>query len=325
VRISGQDAIRGTFTHRHVGWTDNDSGVRYFPLQNLSDTQGRFDCFNSPLSEFGVLGFEFGYSLASPDTLLIWEAQFGDFANGAQVIIDQFLSSSEDKWNRISGLVMFLPHGYEGQGPEHSSARLERFLQLCAEDNMQVCNLTTPAQVFHALRRQIHRKWRKPLIVMTPKSLLRTRASFSPREELSSGGFQRLIDDKSIDDKAAKKVRRVMFCSGKIYYDLLAHREELGRKDVALVRLEQFHPFPSDAARAALARYSKATEALWVQEEPQNMGGWSFVRPFFEEVVGKLPLRYAGRAASASPATGSSESHKLEQQMIMQDAFKGLS
>ena len=247
VRISGQDAIRGTFTHRHVGWTDSESGVRYFAMKNLSEDQGRFDCYNSPLSEFGVLGFEFGYSLASPDTLLIWEAQFGDFANGAQVIIDQFLSSSEDKWNRISGLVMFLPHGYEGQGPEHSSARLERFLQLCAEDNMQVCNLTTPAQMFHALRRQIHRKWRKPLIIMTPKSLLRTRQSFSPREELSDGGFQRLIDDKSIDDKGAKKVRRLMFCSGKIYYDLLAHREELGRNDVALIRLEQFYPFPTDA------------------------------------------------------------------------------
>lgn len=324
VRISGQDAIRGTFTHRHVGWTDSESGVRYFAMQNLSEDQGRFDCYNSPLSEFAVLGFEFGYSLASPDTLLIWEAQFGDFANGAQVIIDQFLSSSEDKWNRISGLVMFLPHGYEGQGPEHSSARLERFLQLCAEDNMQVCNLTTPAQMFHALRRQIHRKWRKPLIIMTPKSLLRTRQSFSPREELSDGGFQRLIDDKSIDDKGAKKVRRLMFCSGKIYYDLLAHREELGRDDVALVRLEQFYPFPTDAAKAAIARYSEATEVLWVQEEPKNMGGWAFVRPFLEEVVGKLPLRYAGRANSASPATGSSESHKLEQQMNMQGAFADL-
>ena len=324
VRISGQDAIRGTFTHRHVGWTDSDSGVRFFAMKNLSEDQGRFDCYNSPLSEFGVLGFEFGYSLASPDTLLIWEAQFGDFANGAQVIIDQFLSSSEDKWNRISGLVMFLPHGYEGQGPEHSSARLERFLQLCAEDNMQVCNLTTPAQMFHALRRQIHRKWRKPLIIMTPKSLLRTRQSFSPREELSDGGFQRLIDDKSIDDAGAKKVRRLMFCSGKIYYDLLAHREELGRNDVALIRLEQFYPFPTDAAKAAIARYSKATEVLWVQEEPKNMGGWSFVRPFLEEVVGTLPLRYAGRANSASPATGSSESHKLEQQMNMQGAFADL-
>ncbi len=324
VRISGQDAIRGTFTHRHVGWTDNDSGERYFAMQNLSEGQGRFDCYNSPLSEFAVLGFEFGYSLASPDTLLIWEAQFGDFANGAQVIIDQFLSSSEDKWNRISGLVMFLPHGYEGQGPEHSSARLERFLQLCAEDNMQVCNLTTPAQMFHALRRQILRKWRKPLIIMTPKSLLRTRQSFSPREALSDGGFQRLIDDESIDDKGAQKVRRLMFCSGKVYYDLLAHREELGREDVAIIRLEQFYPFPTEAAKAAIARYAKATEVLWVQEEPKNMGGWAFVRPFFEEVVGKLPLRYAGRAASASPATGSSESHKLEQQINMQGAFADL-
>ncbi len=321
VRISGQDSIRGTFTHRHCGWTDNDSGIRYFALQNLSDDQGRFDCYNSPLSEFGVLGFEFGYSLASPDTLLIWEAQFGDFVNGAQVIIDQFLSSSEDKWNRISGLVMFLPHGYEGQGPEHSSARLERFLQMCAEDNMQVCNLTTPGQMFHVLRRQIRRKWRKPLIIMTPKSLLRTRQSFTPREELTNGTFARLIDDPDIKDEAAQKVRRVMFCSGKVYYDLHAHREELGRNDVALVRLEQFYPFPAEAARAALARYANATDVLWVQEEPKNMGGWTFARPLFEEVVGDLPLRYAGRAASASPATGSHESHALEQKMIMQEAF----
>lgn len=324
VRISGQDAIRGTFTHRHVGWTDNESNVRYFAMQNLAPDQGRFDCFNSPLSEFGVLGFEFGYSLASPNTLLIWEAQFGDFANGAQVIIDQFVSSSEDKWNRISGLVMFLPHGYEGQGPEHSSARLERFLQLCAEDNMQVCNLTSPAQVFHALRRQIHRKWRKPLVVMTPKSLLRTRESFSPREELSSGGFQRLIDDSAVDDKSAKKVRRVMFCSGKVYYDLAKHRDELGRKDVAIVRVEQFYPFPADAAQAAMKRYSKATEVFWVQEEPKNMGGWAFIRPYLEEVIGTLPLKYAGRVPSASPATGSNAAHKLEQDMIMKAAFADL-
>lgn len=324
VRISGQDAIRGTFTHRHVGWTDNDSGVRYFPLQHLGENQGRFDCYNSPLSEFGVLGFEFGYSLASPDTLLIWEAQFGDFANGAQVIIDQFLSSCEDKWNRLSGLVMFLPHGYEGQGPEHSSARLERFLQLCAEDNIQVCNLTSPAQMFHALRRQIHRKWRKPLVIMTPKSLLRTRESFSPREELSHGGFKRLIDDASIDDAAAKKVQRVMFCSGKVYYDLLHHREELGRTDVAIVRVEQFYPFPRAAAGAAMARYPEAKDVFWVQEEPKNMGGWTFIRPRLEGLVGDCSVRYAGRAASASPATGSHEAHKLEQDMIMQAAFADL-
>jgi len=324
VRISGQDAIRGTFTHRHVGWTDNETGQRFFPMNNLDPAQGRFDCFNSPLSEFGVLGFEFGYSLASPDTLLIWEAQFGDFANGAQVIIDQFLSSSEDKWNRISGLVMFLPHGYEGQGPEHSSARLERFLQLCAEDNMQVCNLSSPAQMFHALRRQIHRKWRKPLIIMTPKSLLRTRESFSPREELSHGGFKRLIDDPALDDKAAKKVRRVMFCTGKVYYDLVHKREELGRKDVAIVRVEQLYPFPRVEAGKAMERYAKAKEVYWVQEEPKNMGGWTFIRSRLEGLVGDCKIQYAGRAASASPATGSNEAHKLEQDMIMQAAFADL-
>ncbi len=321
VRISGQDAIRGTFTHRHCGWTDVDTGKRHFALQNLTPDQGKFICYNSPLSEFGVLGFEFGYSLASPETLLIWEAQFGDFANGAQVIIDQFLSSSEDKWNRISGLVMFLPHGYEGQGPEHSSARLERFLQLCAEDNMQVCNLTTPGQMFHVLRRQIHRKWRKPLIIMTPKSLLRTRASFTPREELIEGSFQRLIGDDSAKPKA---VRRVMLCSGKVYYDLIAERDKLETKNVAVLRVEQLYPFPAQALQNALGRYPKASEVVWVQEEPQNMGGWMFVRPLLEEVIGDLPLRYVGRDASASPATGSSESHKLEQQMIMQAAYAEL-
>ncbi len=321
IRISGQDAIRGTFTHRHCGWTDNNTGERYFALQNLESEQGTFSCYNSPLSEFGVLGFEFGYSLASPNTLLIWEAQFGDFANGAQVIIDQFLSSSEDKWNRISGLVMFLPHGYEGQGPEHSSARLERFLQMCAEDNMQVCNLTTPGQMFHVLRRQIHRKWRKPLVIMTPKSLLRTRASFSPRDVLTDGAFQRMIDDDTVKPKS---VRRVMLCSGKVYYDLLAERDKLGRKDVALLRVEQLYPFPAQAVKGALDRYAKATEVFWVQEEPKNMGSWTFIRPHLEAVIGELPLKYVGRRESASPATGSAESHKLEQEMIMQAAYADL-
>jgi len=323
VRISGQDVVRGTFTHRHAGWTDTKTGERYFPLAGLAREQAKFQVHNSPLSEFAVVGFEFGYSLMAPETLVIWEAQFGDFANGAQVIIDQFLSSSEDKWNRLSGLVMFLPHGYEGQGPEHSSARLERFLQLCAEDNMQVCNLTSPAQMFHALRRQIHRQWRKPLIIMTPKSLLRTRSSFSPLEGFIEGSsFQRLIDDTTSD---AGKVTRVLACSGKVYYDLLAAREERSRDDVAIIRVEQLYPFPSQGLKKALARYPNAKDVRWVQEEPKNMGGWTFVRSCFEETIGDTrTLRFVGRPASASPATGSSESHKLEQDMIMRDAYDEL-
>ncbi len=324
VRLSGQDAMRGTFTHRHVGWIDHQTEERLLPLATLPGATGRFEVYNSPLSEFAVLGFEFGYSLAAPQTLVIWEAQFGDFSNGAQVIIDQFISSSEDKWNRISGLVMFLPHGYEGQGPEHSSARLERFLQMCAEDNMQVCNLSTPAQMFHALRRQINRKWRKPLVVMTPKSLLRTRASFSPLSELTDSGFQRMIDD---DTSNPASVRRVLMCTGKVYYDLLAARTERGRDDVAIVRVEQLYPFPEQGLAAALARYPAARELLWVQEEPQNMGAWTFMRPQLESLAqGRWTApQFVGREASASPATGSPESHKFEQNQILEEAFAALS
>ncbi|MEX1363373.1 MAG: 2-oxoglutarate dehydrogenase E1 component [Nannocystaceae bacterium] len=320
VRLSGQDAMRGTFTHRHAGWIDNTTEARYVPLAALPGARGRFEVINSPLSEFAVLGFEFGYSLAAPQTLVIWEAQFGDFANGAQVIIDQFISSSEDKWNRISGLVMLLPHGYEGQGPEHSSARLERFLQLCAEDNMQVCNFTTPAQLFHALRRQIVRKWRKPLVVMTPKSLLRTRESFSPLTELSDGHFQRVIDDDTV---VPHRVHRVLLCSGKVYYDLVAARSERKREDVAIVRVEQLYPFPEVELAEVRARYGGAREVCWVQEEPYNMGAWSFVSPRLEALAGDRwqPPRFVGREASASPATGSPESHKFEQAKIMEEAF----
>jgi 2-oxoglutarate dehydrogenase E1 component len=322
VRMSGQDVVRGTFTHRHAGWSDVNTGERYIPLQHLGEGQGRFDVYNSPLSEFAVAGFEFGYSLAAPDTLVIWEAQFGDFVNGAQVIIDQFMSSSEDKWNRISGLTMFLPHGYEGQGPEHSSARLERFLQLCAEDNMQVCNLTSPAQMFHVLRRQVLRPWRKPLIIMTPKSLLRSRPSFSPLREFVEGGFRRFIDDEV---QAPEKVRRVMACSGKIYYELSAARDAGKHEHVAIVRVEQLYPFPQQAFAEALERYPAATELLWIQEEPQNMGAWTFVRPYLEELTtDRMPVLFVGRDASASPATGSHESHRLEQDLIIQGAFEGL-
>jgi 2-oxoglutarate dehydrogenase E1 component len=322
VRLSGQDSIRGTFTHRHAAWVDTKTEQRHFPLQHIADEQGTFEAYNSPLSEFAVLGFEFGYSLAAPETLIIWEAQFGDFVNGAQVIIDQFLSSSEDKWNRISGLVLFLPHGYEGQGPEHSSARLERFLQLAAEDNMQVCNFTTPAQLFHALRRQIHRPWRKPLVVMTPKSLLRTRQSFSPLPEFTNGSFHRLIDDAEVDPT---KVQRIMCCSGKVYYDLINARAERQRDDVAIVRVEQLYPFSAEAMARVLQRYGNATDLLWVQEEPKNSGAWTYMRPHLEDAsAGRFAPRYVGRSESASPATGSPESHKLEQEMIMNDAFHDL-
>ncbi|MBX7083733.1 MAG: 2-oxoglutarate dehydrogenase E1 component [Nannocystaceae bacterium] len=321
VRLSGQDSMRGTFTHRHAGYVDSHSEQRYFPLRHLSPYQGRFEVCNSPLSEFAVMGFEFGYSLAAPDTLVMWEAQFGDFCNGAQVIIDQFISSSEDKWNRLSGLVLMLPHGFEGQGPEHSSARLERFLQLCAEDNMQVCNLSTPAQLFHVLRRQALRRWRKPLVLMSPKSLLRTRQSFSPLAEIEQGGFARVIDDTAVEPA---KVRRVILSCGKIYYELLAARAERKRDDIALVRVEQLYPFPASECAAALARHGGATEVVWAQEEPSNMGAWPFMQSRLTELTAARGLaapRYVGRAESASPATGSLESHELEIKMYLDEAF----
>ncbi len=322
VRISGQDVVRGTFSHRHAGWTDVQTGERYYPLQHIPGARGKFHIYNSPLSEFAVVGFEFGYSLAAPDALVIWEAQFGDFANGAQVIIDQFVTSSEDKWNRISGLTMFLPHGYEGQGPEHSSARLERFLQLCAEDNIQVCSFTEPAQLFHALRRQVLRKWRKPLVVMTPKSLLRTRESFSPLSNFTEGRLRRFIDDETVDPT---QVRRVMLCTGKVYYDLVGARRERRRNDVALLRIEQLYPFPAEQVVRALGRYVNADDLLWVQEEPRNMGAWTFIRERMDLIEeGRWRPRYVGRVESASPATGSLESHKLETDLILQDAFEGL-
>jgi len=319
VRLSGQDTIRGTFTHRHSAYIDGATEERWFPLQHLAPDQGRFNAHNSPLSEFAVMGFEFGYSLAAPDALVVWEAQFGDFMNGAQVIIDQFVSSSEDKWNRLSGLVLMLPHGFEGQGPEHSSARLERFLQLCGEDNMQVCNLTTPAQLFHALRRQALRRWRKPLILMSPKSLLRNKICFSSLGEITNGGFQRVIDDGAADPQ---KVRHVIVSTGKIHYDLVAARQARGRDDVAIVRLEQIYPYPRAELSAALARWGGATSLVWAQEEPSNMGAWPFMRQLLTDLAGgRLVPRYAGRAESASPATGSLESHQLEQTMILDEAF----
>lgn len=322
VRLAGQDSGRGTFSHRHATLTDIKTGERYVPMDHLSPDQGRFVVIDTMLSELAVLGFEYGFSTADPDNMVIWEAQFGDFANGAQVMIDQFIASGESKWQRMSGLVMLLPHGYEGQGPEHSSARLERFLQLCAENNMQVCNLTTPAQYFHALRRQIHRSFRKPLVLMAPKSLLRNKLCVSPVTDLTDGTFRTVIDD--IESVDRKHVRRVLLCSGKVYYDLLAARSERDISDIALVRVEQLYPFPGEEIGAILESYSQATEVFWVQEEPANMGAWSDVeqriRRFLPVRCGAL--RYAGRRAAASPASGSYKNHAREVDELINAALR---
>ncbi|HET8940065.1 MAG TPA: 2-oxoglutarate dehydrogenase E1 component [Polyangiales bacterium] len=320
VRLSGQDSRRGTFTHRHAVLHDTQNGKLYTPLAKMDPKQARFEVWDSPLSEAGVLGFEYGISLDYPDALVIWEAQFGDFANGAQVLIDQFLSSSEDKWYRLSGLVLLLPHGFEGQGPEHSSARLERFLTLCAEDNMQVCNLTTPAQCFHALRRQVLRPYRKPLVIMSPKSLLRSPAAVSTLEDLATGGFQCIIPDQGKLDP--KKVKKVLLCSGKVYYDLAAAREERKRDDVAIVRVEQLYPLRKGEIESVLAPYKASTQVVWVQEEPWNMGAWYYIRARLPDRLGNsFPLTCVSRAESASPATGSLSTHKIEQQLLVDQAF----
>jgi len=330
VRLSGQDSVRGTFSQRHAAITDQATGEEYVPLDHLSATQARFEAYDSLLSEAAVLGFEYGYSLADPLTLTLWEAQFGDFANGAQVIIDQFISSAHAKWGRISGLVMLLPHGYEGQGPEHSSTRVERFLQLCAEDNLQIVNCTTPAQYFHVLRRQMRRNYRAPLIIFTPKSLLRAPRASSRSEDLASGGFQRLIEDVRTS-AAPERVRRVLLSSGKVYYDLV---EENGRREarganpgeVALLRIEQLYPWPATQLGLSLQRYARADRVFWVQEEPANMGGWTFVRERIQDAL--LPsqqLAYAGRPESASTAVGSLRLHKEQQTTLVAAAFAGLS
>lgn len=319
IRLSGQDSRRGTFSHRHATIFDSNTGASWVPLQHIGDGKGRFDVYDSPLSEAGVLGFEFGFSLDSPDALVIWEAQFGDFANGAQVIIDQFIFSSEDKWDRLSGLVMLLPHGFEGQGPEHSSARLERFLTQCAEDNIQVCNLTSSAQIFHCLRRQVLRKWRKPLIIMSPKSLLRLPAARSTLTELATGSFQRIIADEAIDPK---KARRAILCSGKVYYDLLKARDERGIEDIALIRLEQLYPIRHEELRNTLADFKKNTDIVWVQEEPWNMGAWFFMQAHFPRIMANArSIRCIARPESASPATGSRASHLLEQSRLIDEAL----
>lgn len=317
VRMSGQDVERGTFSHRHAVLHDGDTNALYMPLNHLSPDQAPVDIINSSLSENGPIGFEYGYSLDWPDGLTIWEAQYGDFANAGQVLIDQFISTGEDKWRRLSGLVMLLPHGFEGSGPEHSSARLERYLQLCAEDNMQVMNLTTPAQYFHVLRRQVLRKWRKPLIIMSPKSVLRLPAATSTLAELETGSFQKVL----ADTVPAAGVKRILLCTGKVYYDLAARREEAGRDDLAIVRLEQLYPFPQEELSAALDAYPEGVPVVWVQEEPHNMGAWWYLRALHGEHLLNRALLGLYRPASASPATGSGASHKLEQAKLLDQAF----
>jgi 2-oxoglutarate dehydrogenase E1 component len=315
VRFSGQDVERGTFSHRHAVVKFEDSEEEYTPLNNM-DTTGKLTIYNSLLSEYGVLGFEFGYALSTPMALTIWEAQFGDFFNGAQIIIDQFITSAEAKWRRMNGLVMLLPHGYEGMGPEHSSARLERFLQQCAGNNMQIVNCTTPANQFHVLRRQIKRDFRKPLICFTPKKLLRYPTCVSSVKDFTTGGFQEVMDDATA---TVKTVKKVVFCSGKIYYDLIEGKEKAGADDVAIVRLEQLYPFPIKQLAAVIAKYKNATDYVWAQEEPENMGAWAHVmRMFtkFPETKG-IALNYIGRAENASPATGFSKSHAEQQQRIV--------
>ncbi len=320
VRITGQDVGRGTFFHRHAVFHDQQTGARHIPLQHLLERQPRFQVNDSVLSEEAVLGFEYGYSTTDPNALVIWEGQFGDFVNGAQVVIDQFISSGEAKWGRLCGLALFLPHGYEGQGPEHSSARLERFLQLCAEYNMQVCVPSTPAQMFHMLRRQMLRSLRKPLIVMTPKSLLRHELSVSALEELTRGEYRSVIDE--MDDLVPQHVRRVVFSSGKVYFDLLKARRQAAIKDVALVRLEQLYPFPAQEYEALLGKYPQAREVVWCQEEPQNQGAWYQIRHrLAEPLAGRRELLYAGRAPAAAPATGISKVHDAEQQALIAAAL----
>ncbi len=325
VRLSGEDTQRGTFSQRHAVLIDQTNQHEYVPLNNIGPDQAKIEIYNSLLSEAGVLGFEYGYSLADPRSLVLWEGQFGDFANGAQVIIDQFIASGETKWLRMSGVTLLLPHGYEGQGPEHSSARIERYLQLCAERNMWVCNLTTPANYFHALRRQLHRNFRKPLIVFTPKSLLRHKLAVSPVADLAEGSRFRFVIPEIDEIAPPEKVRRVVLCSGKVYYDLLTERRAHQENDVAIVRLEQLYPFPETTLGRVLAPYTNA-DVVWCQEEPENMGAWNFVDRRIEKVLGRLDSRvrrpvFVGREAAASPATGSARAHAREQATLVAAAI----
>jgi 2-oxoglutarate dehydrogenase E1 component len=327
VRLSGEDCGRGTFTHRHAVVHDQnrekfDTGT-YVPLQNVTDNQAPFVVIDSILSEEAVLAFEYGYASNDPNTLVIWEAQFGDFANGAQVVIDQFIASGEVKWGRVNGITLMLPHGYEGQGPEHSSARLERFMQLSADTNMQVVQPTTASQIFHILRRQMVRNLRKPLIIMTPKSLLRAKDAASPLSEFTKGGFQTIIPENK--DLKADKVKRIVACSGKVYYDLARKREEKGIDDVVLLRVEQLYPFPHKAFATELKKYPNATDIVWCQDEPQNQGAWFFVQHYIHENMTEgQKLGYSGRAASASPAAGYSHLHQEQQKVLVDGAFAKL-
>ncbi|HLN08811.1 MAG TPA: 2-oxoglutarate dehydrogenase E1 component, partial [Xanthobacteraceae bacterium] len=333
VRLSGQDSERGTFSQRHSVLIDQETEARHTPFNHIREGQARYEVLNSMLSEEAVLGFEYGYSLAEPEALTMWEAQFGDFANGAQVVFDQFISSGERKWLRMSGLVCLLPHGYEGQGPEHSSARLERFLQMCAEDNMQVANITTPANYFHSLRRQLKREFRKPLILMTPKSLLRHKRAVSRLDEMVTGtSFHRLLwDDAQLHPSdetrlvADDKIRRVVLCSGKVYYDLFEDRAKRGIDDVYLLRVEQLYPFPMKAMVQELSRF-KSAELVWCQEEPRNMGAWHFVEIYMEWVLNQIGAtqrrpRYAGRPAAAATATGLMPKHLAQLKALLDEAL----
>jgi 2-oxoglutarate dehydrogenase E1 component len=315
IRLTGQDSRRGTFNQRHAALIDTRTNADYVPLANIDEGQAKFIALDSPLSEAGALGFEYGYSREFPDALVLWEAQFGDFANGAQIIIDQFVCAGEDKWNLLSGLVMLLPHGNEGQGPEHTSARPERFLQLAAQDNIQVAQPSTSGNYFHLLRRQALRTWRKPLIVMTPKSMLRAEPACSNVDELANGSFQPVIEDRE-----ARDVRGVILCTGKIAHELRAERATRGAMDRAIVTLEQLYPFPADALKQALSRYPADVKVTWVQEEPANMGALSFVRPRLRELLGRH-ITSVKRYESASPATGSAKAHALEQKALLGLAF----
>ncbi len=326
IRLSGEDCERGTFSHRHAVMYNQTDNSKYVPLNHITDKKARFEVCNSPLSEEAVMGYEHGYSLADPNSLTLWEGQFGDFANGAQVIIDQFIASSETKWLRMSGLVLLLPHGSEGQGPEHSSARPERFLQLCAENNMQVTNITTPANYFHALRRQMVRHIRKPLINMSPKSLLRHKLAVSSLADFTgSTTFQMVIPELATNLAKPDKIRRVILCSGKVYYDLVDAREQQGVTDVAIIRIEQLYPFPAQAIASAIKAYKNA-DIVWCQEEPKNQGAWSFVNPLLEDVLVGIKHKvtraaFVGRASAAAPACGSLKKHQYEQAALIAQAL----
>jgi 2-oxoglutarate dehydrogenase E1 component len=334
VRLSGQDSGRGTFSQRHAVLRNQNNHDRYLPLNNIQNNQKKFEVIDSLLSELAVLGFEYGYSLSEPETLVLWEAQFGDFANGAQVIIDQFITSSESKWGRASGLVMLLPHGYEGQGPEHSSARLERFLQLCAGENIQVVNCTTPSNYFHVLRRQMHREFRKPLIIMTPKSLLRHKRCISNISEfISKSSFHRVLEDDAyikennlITLKKDNKIKKVVMCSGKIYYDLIEEREKTNNDNIVFIRLEQLYPFPAKTLAKVLKKYKKA-KFIWCQEEPKNMGAWNTVKNYIERTLEMINfkdinIKFVGRSASSTTATGNANKHLAQQKEILEKIFK---